>query len=90
MSEYMEEDDIECFGEGGIIHEDEEGKKFYTSFRAQDLVVRIGDCVRVQLEDDTYGYCQVLAIFEDQTEAVFMEVRWFKMKHELNIKSKKA
>ena len=86
----MEEDDIECFGEGGIIHEDEEGRKFYGAFHTCNLVVRVGNCVRVQLEDDAYGYAQVLAIFEDPTEEVLMEVRWFKMKHEITTKAKKA
>jgi hypothetical protein len=79
----VDENLIPCDGLGDILYTDDEGRKFYTAFQTCDLVVKHGDCVRVKLESesddlgDSYSFGQVLAIFEDQDQEIWIEVRWF-------------
>lgn len=84
--EETEIDGIECICLGSVIHtDDNEKKKFYLAYQVEDLTVKIGDCVRVTIEGDDYdqGYAQVLAIYEDERNEVFAEVRWFLLPHEI-------
>jgi len=129
--EAEDEDETESFGEcetAGLVLEDVNGKKkFYTSVTVNNLVVKIGDFVKVRLsessgggmksrksgggddeddddddddddggddeddEDDVfnYGYCQILAIYDDKVEGVCVEVRWFNEAWEIFEKVKK-
>lgn len=104
----------------GLVLEDVNGTKFYTSVTVNNLVVKLGDFVKVKLngkrssssssrndvdddddddeveeddEDDvdrnTSGYCQVLAIYDDKKEGVYVEVRWFNEPWEVYEKIKK-
>ena len=72
--------------------------KFYIAYRTCRLKVSLGDCVRINLEidDDELstknedsvtagdGYGQILSIFEDNNSEMFIEVRWFLEKNEMN------
>ena len=96
--ESQHDDDVNmivCEGLGPIVFTDDEGRKFYTAYEMSNLVVRLGDCVRVNLEDDATtnaaelpstvcAFAQVLAIYVDTNEEMFIEVRWFLQPHELS------
>lgn len=78
-------------GLGNVLFIDDDDKKFYGAFQTVDLVVKVGDCVRVALESDnsndtcvTYGFAQVLAIFINKLEELMIEVRWFQQPHEIS------
>jgi hypothetical protein len=93
----FEEDDIQCDGIGEILNTDEEGRKFYAAYQTCDLAVKLGDCVRINLESSdsskadgyqetednekayeaSFGFAQVLAIFETKDEEMLIEIRWF-------------
>lgn len=85
---------IVCDGLGPIVFTDADDRKFYTAYEMNNLTVRLGDCVRVNLEDDTAvgnettcttcAFAQVLAIYVDAAEEMFIEVRWFLQPHELS------
>jgi hypothetical protein len=84
---------VVCDGVGPIVFTDTEERKFYTAFEMNNLTVRLGDCVRVNLEDDTAigsesestcAFSQVLAIYVDANEEMFIEVRWFLQPNELS------
>lgn len=65
-------------------------KKFYLEFSIGDLRVKVGDCVRVRIQADSENenpskknsrdidlrdaFGQVLAVFEDSNEEMFIEV----------------
>ena len=94
----VEEDLIECYGVGdGVFVDQMDGKTFYTAFRTMDLSIQLGDCVRVKLEADTddevndqFAFGQVLAIYEDSEEEIFVEIRWFLQEHEISPHHKKV
>jgi len=79
----MNEDspDIECNGIGDVVFIDCNDNKFFHAYKTKDLVVLLGNCVRIQLEDDSMqanrAFGQVLAIYEDDAEEMFIEIRWF-------------
>jgi hypothetical protein len=87
-----EENMVQCDGIGPIIFCDADDRKFYSGFELNGLVVKLGDCVRVTLQDDkemdnnalSCGFAQVLAIFVDAREEMFVEARWFLQPHELS------
>ena len=85
---------IECNGIGEPVYierkqEDSIGRKFFEAYNLQDLVVNIGDNVRIKLDADAqtaedFAFAQVLAIYEDaDDEELFIEVRWYKVKNDL-------
>lgn len=85
---------IECNGVGEPVYVDtEENKRFYESYRTLDLIVTIGDNVRIALEGGTdgedFGFGQILAIYVDIEEEVFVEVRWYKSKNDLTPQHRK-
>jgi hypothetical protein len=90
-----EEEQIECSGLDEPIFTDQEGNKFFTGYSASDLVVRLGDCVRVKLEDDdlaheeAFAFAQVLAIYEDSSQLLYIEVRWFNLPSEITAAHRK-
>lgn len=68
-------------------------KKFFASYRTCNLTVEVGDCARIRMEanddeDEYFCYGQILAIYEDSTEEMFIEVRWFLMDDELSPQQK--
>lgn len=71
----------ECSFIGDIVFTDEENKNFYMECCIDDLSVKVGDCVRLKLDfddkGDDYAFAQVLAIFVDEDDEAFVEVRWF-------------
>lgn len=77
MDEDSDENMIDCEGIGDPVFVDKEMTKFYTAFKTDWLYVTIGDCVRINLANNGTGFGQVLAIFEDAEEEMFIEVRWF-------------
>jgi hypothetical protein len=93
----MEDDDedlIECNGVGAPVFTDQENRKFYSEYSARHLNVKLGDCVRVNLEEDEacqqeVAFGQVLAIYEDSNEEFFVEIRWFLKGHEIKAAHKK-
>lgn len=91
----MDEDLIECFGIGGVLFTDQDDRKFYAEYQANDLNVKLGDCVRVKLEDDLqndeddFSFAQVLAIYERADEEMFIEVRWLHRDCEISPKHRK-
>jgi hypothetical protein len=90
-----DEPDIECSGLGEPIFTDQDGNKFFTSYSASDLVVRLCECVRVALADDdienqkAFAFGQVLAIYEDSSEQLYIEVRWFSQGSEITAAHRK-
>jgi hypothetical protein len=89
-----EEDLIECNGIGGVLFTDQEDRKFFAEYQANDLCVKFGDCVRIKLEEDEinhedFGFAQVLAIYEDKEEEMFIEVRWLLKDNEISAQHKK-
>ena len=95
----------ECDYIGPVLFEDLDGRKFFSGARVHNMNVNVGDLVRVVLEDgeigddkdmeDSYGFCQVLAIYDEkdtevrQSEGVHFEARWFSIPDELDAKRKK-
>ena len=83
---------------GDVVYTDKnDGKKFYGEINCNQITVKIGDFLRVNLEYDknnSYqtGICQVLAIFGNtvKNERILLEVRWFKRADELTEKQKKT
>ena len=83
---------------GDVVYTDKnDGKKFYGEINCNQITVKIGDFLRVNLEYDknnSYqtGICQVLAIFQNKVknERILLEVRWFKRADELTEKQKKT
>jgi hypothetical protein len=76
--DFDEEEEIECSGLGQSIYFDEELKdKFWISCIVADLTIKIGDCVRIRLEQNNYGYAQITAIYEDEKDEMKLEVQWF-------------
>ena len=84
----MMDEDIECDPLGEVFC-DLDGNKFYTSLKVKGLHVHIGSFVKVILECnddnnnelDSYGYCQILSIYdkvstESDQGVVHIEVRW--------------
>ena len=73
-----------------------DGKKFYRGVRTHNVVVNVGDLVRVTLDDDEVGYGQVLGIYDEdeeeggEGEGVHAEVRWFITPDELDSKRQKV
>ncbi len=78
------EDEIFCEGIGAPVFVDRKDRQFFTSFRTANLGVKLGDFVRIGLSDNSYGFAQVIAIYEDDQEEMFIEVRWFQEKHNLH------
>jgi hypothetical protein len=76
----MDDDLIECSGVGGVLFTDQDDRKFYAEYQANDLNVKLGDCVRIKIEDelqeDDFAFAQVLAIYERADEEMFIEARW--------------
>lgn len=89
--------DIECNGIGDIAFTDADEKKYYHAYKTKDLIVLVGNCVRILLEDDStaaadreiQAFGQVLAIYEDAAEEMFIEVRWFHTELEVDKKAAK-
>ena len=94
----------QCDYIGPVLFEDLDGRKFFSGARVHNMNVSIGDLVRVVLEDgdtddadmgDSFGYCQVLAIYDEKEsgthhgEGVHFEARWFSFPRELDAKRKK-
>jgi hypothetical protein len=94
----------QCDYIGPVLFEDLDGRSFFSGARVHNMNVKIGDLVRVVLEDgdtddadmgDSFGYCQVLAIYDEKEsetrrgEGVHFEARWFSFPHELDAKRKK-
>ncbi len=91
----------ECEYGGPPIFKDLDGKHFFESVRVHNKVVSIGDLVCVVLEGDddqdeesvSFGYCQVLAIYDEPDtlngEGVQFEARWFITIDELDAKQQK-
>lgn len=88
-----DEELIDCNGVGGILFVDQDDRKFYAEYQANDLNVKIGDCVRIKLADTSsdgqFGFAQILAIYERQDEEMYIEVRWLSQGHELAAKHRK-
>lgn len=83
------DDFIDCYGVGDPIHVDAQSHvKYYVRLLVKDVEVFVGDCVRVKMDSDVdeQAFGQVLAIFEDSEEYMFVEIRWFKVKRELDAK----
>ena len=83
---------VQCEGLGPIVFSDADDRKFYAGFELSGLIVQVGDCVRVTLQDDkelnsnntlSCGFAQVLAVYVDSKEEMFVEARWFLQPHEL-------
>lgn len=82
----------ECHLIGDVLLTGLDGKKFYEGVRTHNVDVKVGNLVRVALDDDDVGYGQVLAIFDeafDEGEGVHAEVRWFISPDELDTKRRK-
>lgn len=85
---------IECNGIGEVVFTDSDAKKYFHAYKTKGLVVLVGNCVRILLEDDdstaaeAQAFGQVLAIYEDAAEEMFIEVRWFHT--ELDVDKKAA
>lgn len=89
-TEEDEETLVECHGVGDPIYFDTvTNRKFFAAYTVGDLKVSFGDCVRVRFKgndqtcdradifedgDEDNGFGQVLAIFEDELEEMFIEV----------------
>lgn len=91
MDDDEEPDDLipcDCIGAPIFV---ENGRSFYAAYHTCDLRVKIGDCARISIEgsNEAYGFGQVLAIFADDNEEVFIEVRWFKEVRELLPRNRK-
>jgi len=76
-----DDDEIECSG-GEPVHIGEDGTKYYTEILVHDLRVALGDFVRVNLDEpdeagEMFAFAQVLAFYEDDSQFMFAEVRWF-------------
>jgi hypothetical protein len=72
------DDEVECHGVDTPVYVDIENKlKFYKGYKVGSLLVNLGDCVKISLENNQFGYGQVLAIYEDKYEEMFIENRWF-------------
>jgi hypothetical protein len=89
----FEDGDITCDGIGNPVFTDNDNKKFFASYVSANLSVNVGDCARLQTEsaDDEnqeFNYAQVLAIYEDANEEMFVEVRWFLDEYSLPDKKK--
>jgi hypothetical protein len=86
------DDDIECNGVDTPVFVDIENKfKFYKGYRVGALLVNLGDCVKISLENNQVGYGQILAIYEDKYEEMFIENRWFQEVDDLkDLKDAKA
>ena len=90
----MDEELIDCIGIGGIVFTDQEERKFYAEYQVNDLNVKIGDCVRVKIEEDEisqedFAFAQVLAVYERKDEEVYIEVRWLNRSSEIAVQHKK-
>lgn len=90
----MDEELIDCNGVGGILFTDQEDRKFYAEYQVNDLNVKLGDCVRIKIEEDDinqedFAFAQVLAIYEDSAEELFIEVRWMLKDNEISPQYKK-
>jgi Cdc6-like AAA superfamily ATPase len=93
----------ECEYVGPVVFEDMDGRKFFAGARVHNMVVSIGDLVRVVLEggdegaDDgdgeSLGFCQVLSIYDENDsengEGVHFEARWLIPPEELDQKKRK-
>jgi len=79
---HLEDDEIECNGLNPVFT-DIDNNKFFSSYVSANLSVTVGDCARLLLAsrgkdgDEEFGYAQVLAIYEDAEQELFIEVRWF-------------
>ena len=87
----------ECLGP--VVFTDLDGTKFYGGVKVHNVSVSVGDAVRVKLEvgddgDEEWGFCQVLAIYDDgdevNGEGVKVEARWYMTPDELDAKRKKT
>lgn len=88
----------ECLGP--VVFTDLDGTKFYGGVRVHNVSVSVGDAVRVKLEvgddgdEEEWGFCQVLAIYDDGDEVngdgVKVEARWYMTPDELDAKRKKT
>jgi len=90
MSSFDEEETIEGNGIGEPVFIDNENNKFFSSYQTSDLIIHLGECVRIKLEEDPADHCQesfafgqVLAIYESSLEELVIEVRWFCQAHEV-------
>ena len=96
------QDNVECYGIGNAVFTDNDNKKFYIKYKTIDLEVMIGNCVRIKLETDeidhsksnnedqlSFAFGQVLAIYEDESEEMYIEVRWFNLESDIDAKQKK-
>ena len=93
-----------CDFTADAIFTDLDNRKFYEGVRVHNIVVSIGDCVRVNLtdngmdNDDMVAFCQVLSIYDtdemitnnDNYEGAYIEARWFALPNELDQKRKKV
>ena len=91
MNDEEGEEMIQCDCIGSLLFTDNDGRKFYTACTTLNLMVNLGDCVRIVLEDDSakstsncasHGFAQITAIY-DLNDEVFIEVRWFMVPEEL-------
>ena len=72
------------------------GNKFYAEVTFKGMRIKLGDFVKVSLEETCAGQpstsiCQVLALYDDVEggSGIFMEARWFQTVAELSEKSRK-
>jgi hypothetical protein len=88
-----EEGVIQCDPIGDPVFTDLEGNKFYTELFVNNIIVRLGNSVRIKLEEDEDGhdtsFGQVLAIKHTKEDEVFVEIRWLLRPKEVVARRKK-
>lgn len=82
--------------EESLLTDAHRGNKFYAEVTFKGMKIKLGDFVKVSLEDSCAGQsstsiCQVLALYDDVEggSGIFMEARWFQTVAELSEKSRR-
>jgi hypothetical protein len=82
--------------EESLLTDAHRGNKFYAEVTFKGMKIKLGDFVKVSLEESCAGQsttsiCQVLALYDDVEggSGIFMEARWFQTVAELSEKSRR-
>ena len=82
--------------EESVLTDPHRGNKFYAEVTFKGMQIKLGDFVKVSLEETSKGQsstaiCQVLALYDDVEggSGIFMEARWFQTIAELSEKSRR-
>jgi hypothetical protein len=86
---------------GDCVWKDANERMFYSGIILNDVIIRIGDCVKVEISDDSnsenevdgvdshFSFGQVLAVFvcSNSMNDISIELRWFLDHKEFNSSS---